>query len=161
MEQITPLQFWSGVIIALIPQVFSLIIKLKELRAAAPQVKATSEVTMSEGWQRLFDNYQKQIDSMEVLQKENAEFRKLPLILAVMEQEMKQCKEDKEDWKKYSIRLADQLKEHNLVPYPFRRTPQDGDTQDKIATVQYPPAPVESKDPNVLQTVEPIKDVKE
>ena len=42
MEQITPLQFWSGVIIALIPQVFSLIIKLKELRAAAPQVKATS-----------------------------------------------------------------------------------------------------------------------
>jgi hypothetical protein len=146
MDTITPLQFWSGILVVTIPQVFKLLSDWRNARAAEKQAKeqaeaekvkneATVSQTQTEGWERLVKTYQSQIESMQRLQDENAELRKLPLKLAVMEQDMKQCGEDKEDWKRYAIKLADQLKELGQVPIPFRRTPADGNTQEKIPAI--------------------------
>lgn len=162
MENVTPSQFWLGILVVAIPQIVSLI---NNWRTAIAQEKAAKEAkeaqihtsvpqVQTENWERLIQNYAKQIEGMANLQTENAELRKLPLKLVIIEQEMKQCHEDKEDWKRYSIRLTEQIKELGHVPLAFRRTPQDGDTQEKIATINKEML----QDPNKLQTIHPIQE---
>jgi hypothetical protein len=135
MDNITPLQFWSGIILALIPQVINLIIKFREVKANAPLVEADSEIKRTEAWERLSQEYARQIESLKKLEVENAELRPLVLKLALQEQDMQQIREDKEDWKRYAIRLSKQIEEFGQVPLPFRRTPSDGDTQEKMNPV--------------------------
>lgn len=139
--EITPLQFWSGILIIAIPQIVKLISDWRTARATEQVAKETAEATLqttvpqvqTENWERLVQNYQKQIEAMQKLQEENVELRKLPLKLVIMEQQTQQCAEDKEDWKRYATKLADQIKESDQIPLPFRRTPQD--TMEKIKAI--------------------------
>ena len=133
---LTALQFWSGILLVLIPQLFGLAKDWRAARAQEKQTESQESVSMTqaqtENWERLVQNYAKQIESMQTLQNENAELRTLPLKLVIQEQEMKQCAEDKEDWKRYAQKLADQIKGFGQIPLPFRRTPSDGNTEEKI-----------------------------
>ncbi|MEO6564922.1 MAG: hypothetical protein ABIO63_02715 [Casimicrobiaceae bacterium] len=147
MENITPLAFWLGIITVALPQIISLLSKWRETETqrsmAKEQVKAEEEKIkqtiipqmQTDAWERLIKQYQSQLEAMGLLQGENNELRKLPLQLVLKEEEMKQCKDDKEDWKRYANQLYEQVKELGQIPLPFRRTPSDGDTQEKIATI--------------------------
>jgi len=138
-NEITPLQFWLGILVVVIPQVFNLLKDFRATRAqekiAKEQKEATVPQIQTENWERLVQNYAKQLEAMQRLQEENVELRKLPLKLALQEQEMKQCAEDKEDWKRYAQKLADQIKGFGQIPLPFRRTPSDGNTEEKIPAI--------------------------
>lgn len=141
MDSITPLQFWSGILLVSIPSILKLVSDWRAARATEMAAREAAEATLqtsvpqvqTENWERLVQNYQKQIEAMQKLQEENVELRKLPLKLVIMEQQTQQCAEDKEDWKRYATKLSEQVKELGQMPLPFRRTPQD--TQDKIKAV--------------------------
>ena len=136
MENITPLQFWLGVLTVLAPQLVQMYNAWNSSRANAPLVEADSEIKRTEAWERLSQEYARQIESLKKLEVENAELRPLVLKLALQEQDMKQVREDKEDWKRYSNKLYKQIESLGQVPLPFRRSPTDGDTQEKIKAVQ-------------------------
>ena|SRR6266498_1042780 len=125
----TPLEFWSGVIIVVIGQLASVWINYRNSKAQAPLVEAQAEETMSEGWVKLAQEYARQIDSLKKLEVENAELRPLVLKLALQEKQIEQDVKDKSDWKRYSMLLAKQLEDLGQIPIPFRRYPNDGESQ--------------------------------
>ena len=65
---------------------------------------------------------------MQKLQEENAELRKLPLKLALMEKDNEQKEKDKADWRRYSTTLVKQIEDLGQIPFPFRRYPSNGDS---------------------------------
>lgn len=136
--EISPFQFWSGIIGIAIVQIAQIIISYRNNKAQAPLIEAQSENAMSEGWERLSKEYARQIESLKKLEVENAELRPLVLKLALQEKEIEQVKEDKADWKRYAEKLTQQIQEFGQIPIPFRRVPSDGDTNEKIRTVQFP-----------------------
>jgi hypothetical protein len=135
MENITPLQFWLGVLTVLAPQLVQMYNAWNNSRANAPLVEADSEIKRTEAWERLSQEYARQIESLKKLEVENGELRPLVLKLALQEQDMKRIREDKEDWKRYALRLTKQIEDFGQVPLPFRRTPADGDTQEKMRPI--------------------------
>lgn len=87
--------------------------------------KAQSEEILSEAWERLANSYARQLENSRRLEEEVASLRPLVLKLALQEQDIKQCHEDKEDWKRYAKKLAKQLEEASIIPLPFKRYPSD------------------------------------
>lgn len=161
MENITVTQFWAGILAVLIPNIYLAYNAYLNYRANLPVTEATAKATEgkseTDAQDRLFTEYDRQITNLRRVEDENRELRPLALKNAILERDILSCKEDKNDWKQYAIRLAKQLEENNIVPLPFRRTPTDGDTQEKIPTIHYPPI---ETDPGKLQTIEPIKEEK-
>jgi hypothetical protein len=161
LDSVTPLQFWLAVLTIVAPQIYNIYKTYQDNKANKPtidaQAKATLEKAETEAQDRLFVEYDKIIANLRRVEDENRELRPLALKNAIMERDMLSCKEDKEDWKQYAKRLATQLEEAGFVPLPFRRTPADGDTQEKMATVRYPQQNIP---PDVLQKVETIKEEK-
>jgi hypothetical protein len=102
-------------------------------RNQGPVTKAQSEEILSEAWERVMKEYARQIENLRRLEIENSELRPLVLKIALQEQAMTQCHEDKEDWKRYATKLSKQLEEHGQMPIPFKRYPS-GDS-DKIAAI--------------------------
>ena len=90
-------------------------------------------VTISEAWERVTGEYARQVESLKRLEVENAALRPLVLKIALQEQAMTQCHDDKEDWKRYSLKLSKQLEENGVMPIPFKRYPT-GDSG-KIAAI--------------------------
>ncbi len=98
-----------------------------------PVTDAQSKNILNENWETLLKENARQMDNLRKSEEEAASLRPLVLKLAIQNEEMKQCHEDKEDWKRYAKKLATQLEENKLMPIPFRRYP--GDDSDKIAAI--------------------------
>lgn len=135
------------VIAALAPQIYNIYVryrdskdKEREMEAAKEEREDSQKLTETEKlyreWENVANGYIRQIESLRHLEVENAALRPLQLKIALVQQENKQLKDDKEDWKDYSDRLARQLESMNVIPLPFRRTPRDGDTLDKIRPIK-------------------------
>jgi hypothetical protein len=99
-----------------------------------PLTDAQAEKELSESWVKLAQEYQRQIESLKGLEIENASLRPLVLKLALQEEQMKQDKRDKEDWKRYSQNLIKQIEGASLIPIPFARY-VNGDS-DKMKTIR-------------------------
>ena len=157
MENITTLQFWSGILVILIPNIYlaynAYLTYRSNLPANIATAKAIEDKSKTESQDRLAIEYDRQTANLIRVEDEVRELRPLALRNAILERDIASCKDDKNDWKQYAIRLCKQIEDAGQVPLPFRRTPNDGDTQEKIAVINYP-QPVD--DPNKLQTVQPI-----
>lgn len=162
LENITPLQFWLAVLTIVAPQVYNIIKAYYDNKAVEPlnkaQAKATEDKAETDAMDRLFTEYDRQITNLRRVEDEVRELRPLALKNAILERDLMSAKEDKNDWKVYASRLSSQLEEAKLVPLPFRRTPSDGDTEERIAairniryTVDIPP-----EEPNKFQSVQPV-----
>lgn len=142
MENISPFQFWLGVLTVLAPQLYNIYArwrdskdKEKEQETRQKEMEADDELKATEAWERLLKEYARQIESLKKLEVENSELRPLVLKLALLQQEMKQVRDDKADWKKFAEKLQKQIEDLGHVPLPFRRTPQDGDTDERLKTI--------------------------
>ncbi len=124
-----PLVFWSGIILVLIPQIITLISNYQHNRASEPLTNAQSESAMGDALEKLVEAYGRAMDTIKLQNEELAVLRPLTLKIAMQEQERSQTQRDKEDWKRYSEKLAHQLEEHEILPIPFRRYPPNGDSQ--------------------------------
>lgn len=137
---------WTQLIIAVIfvlvttlsPQMYSIYkqkqeskTKEREDKLREKQMEIDAEETT---WKRVISEYERTIERAHKLEQENEQLRPLALQNAVLEQKMKQCKEDKEDWKSHSEKLEVQLQENNIVPVPFKRNPRE-DTGQQLKTV--------------------------
>jgi len=129
-----PLVFWSGIILVMIPQIITLISNYQHNRANEPLTNAQSESAMGDALEKLVEAYGRALDTIKLQNEELVLLRPLTLKIAMQEQEKTQTQKDKEDWKRYSERLAHQLEEHEILPIPFRRYPTNGDSQ-KIKAV--------------------------
>jgi hypothetical protein len=136
----TVTEFWYGILTIIgaqiIIQVANVIISNRKDKAQKPLIEAQGQGEISEAWERVANGYAKQIESLEKLEKENAELRPLVLKLALQEEAIKQTVRDKEDWKRYSQKLYKQLEELGQIPMPFRRLPSDGDSEKVKAVTQ-------------------------
>src|SRR6266487_1220171 len=126
MDQLTPLGFWSGIILLLIPQIFTLIRDVRRQRANEPLTNAQAESAMGDALDKLGQAYSKALDTIGAQDEELAELRPVTLKIALQEQAMQQTQKDKADWRAYAERLAHQLEEHEILPMPFRRLPPNG-----------------------------------
>jgi len=146
MESITPLQFWLGVLTMLAPQLYSMYARWKDSKDKVAElnslekvkdkeINADDELKRTEAWERLSQEYARQIESLKKLEVENGQLRPLVLKLALQEQDMKQTRDDKEDWKRYANKLYGQLEAFGQVPLPFRRTPSDSDTSERMKAI--------------------------
>lgn len=106
----------------------------RQAQLQEPLTDAQAEKELSESWVKLAQEYQRQIESLKGLEVENASLRPLVLKLALQEEQMKQDKRDKEDWKRYSQSLIKQIEGANLIPVPFVRY-VNGDSQ-KVKTIR-------------------------
>lgn len=103
-----------------------------EAQERAAQVEIDKE---DKAWDTVVNEYNRQLERGQKLEAELEQLRPLALTNAVMEQKMKQCKEDKEDWKAHALSLEAQLTEHNIIPRPFKRLPRDESDTDKLKTI--------------------------
>ena len=153
MQEITPLQFWIGIATILIPNIYlafnAFLTYRANLRLNNAQAQAAEEKSDTEAQDRLFTEYDRQINNLRRVEDENKELRPLALKNAILERDIIECRKDKQDWKRYAQKLCEQLEGLGHVPLPFRRTPEEDPTQERIPTV---------KGPNEFQTIEPIKD---
>ena len=94
-------------------------------RSQKPVTEAQSQDVLSEAWERVMKENTRQMENLRRAEEEAASLRPLVLKLAIQEQEMRQCREDKEDWKRYAKKLARQVEEAGLIPIPFQRYPSD------------------------------------
>jgi len=106
-------------------------------RNQKPVTKAQSEEILSEAWERLGKEYARQLENSRRLEDEVISLRPLVLKLALQEKEIEQCHEDKEDWKRYAIKLSKQLEEAGIMPIPFKRYPS-GDSGKISALMSIP-----------------------
>jgi len=104
------------------------LVEIIRQRNQKPVTKAQSEEILSEAWERVGKEYARQIDINHRLEDEVEALRPLTLKLALQGQEMKQHIDDKEDWKRYALKLSKQLEEAGMIPIPFRRYPGNGDS---------------------------------
>ena len=132
-----PLQFWSGVLAVVIVQLASVYINRQNNKQQAPVTNAQAEEVLSEAWERLAKEYARLLENSKKLEVENAELRPLVLKLALQEKDIEQTHRDKEDWKRYSTKLEEQLKDASLIPIPFRRYPGNGDSE-KVKAITGP-----------------------
>lgn len=137
-ENINTLQFWLGIAILLAPQLFNIYNRYqqgrKEQREDALKEKQAEMDAEETTWKRVISEYERTIQRANKLEQESEQLRPLALQNAVLEQKMKQCKEDKEDWKSHAERLDAQLQEHNIIPVPFKRNPRE-ETGETLKTV--------------------------
>lgn len=120
-----------------------IVIKWMEQRSQKKQSDAQAQEILSEGWERLGQEYARLLENTRRDEAELVQLRPLTLKIALQEKEMEQVKEDKEDWKRYAGKLEQQLKDANIIPIPFRRYPGNGDsekhkvvTQSKITAIR-------------------------
>lgn len=151
--QITPLQFWLGVLTILLPQIYNIYKSRLEAQAQkrkdeleAQEKKRKEEAEQKEKertaqdtaeettWKRVVNEYERALAQVQRLEIEIGGLRPLALQNAVLEQKVAQCAEDKTDWKDHAIRLEEQLKEHNIIPLPFRRNPRE-ETGEQLKTI--------------------------
>lgn len=130
------LEFWSGIIILVLTQVFVIIRDHRAAKSAEPLTNAQKEEVLSEAMERLGQEYSRMIGVNRALEEELNALRPLTLKIALQEQEMKQVKTDKEDWKRYAEKLVEQLQANSIVPLPFRRLPPNGDSDKMRAITQ-------------------------
>ena len=134
MEQgISRWEFWSGVIVALAPYLYQIYARWRDSKDKEPEQKINENEKQLQAWEDIAEGYAKQIERLRGLETENAELRPLLLKVALQAQDIKQCQDDKEDWKRYAGKLAKQLESHSIIPLPFRRTPQDEDTDSRLS----------------------------
>ena len=135
-ESISPLQFWLGIITILAPQLVQLYMKLQDIRASKPVKEAEADEKVFQAWANVAGEYARQVESLRRLEVENASLRPLALKVALIQQENVQMKEDKEDWKNYSLALVRQLEDNSIIPLPFQRMPHNGiHTREKLKTI--------------------------
>lgn len=145
-EPITLQQFIFGIIttlvVALAPQLYNIYnrrLEAQEKRRAsdmeAKEKERLAEASAEETtWKRVVGEFERAIERAHRLEEENEQLRPLALQNAVLEQKMRQCAEDKTDWKDHAMRLEQQLQENNIIPLPFRRNPRE-DTGEQLKTV--------------------------
>lgn len=138
---ISRLEFWSGVALALAPYIIQVVSRWMDSRDKEREIDADDELKRTEAWERLSQEYARQIESLKQLEVENGQLRPLVLKLALQDQEMHQVKDDKEDWKRYAIKLTKQLEDNKIIPLPFRRTPTEWDTGEVKKFAHTPPEP--------------------
>lgn len=136
-----------SIIVAVAPQVYNIYAKRRDSLDKQKELEMQRETTLEDKklsetdklyreWDNIVKQYVTLIESQRHLETENAQLRPLVLRNALIQQENKQLKDDKEDWKDYALKLVKQLEDANLVPIPFMRVPRDEeDTQEKIKTV--------------------------
>lgn len=128
-----PLTFWSGIAVVALPGIIALIRDLRMARlsndASAPLTNAQAQNALGDAMEKLGQEYARMITVNAALENEAQELRPLTLKIALCEQNMIQVSKDKEDWKRYAVKLADQLEANNIIPIPFRRLPTDEDSQ--------------------------------
>lgn len=145
-QPITLWQLVTATLIALAPYFLDVYRRYRDSRDKEMEEETEQEIKKGEQrlteteklyreWENLSNGYAKQIESLRHLETENAELRPLLLKIALVQQENKQIKDDKEDWKDYADRLARQLEALGHIPHPFRRTPRDGDTGERMKTI--------------------------
>ena len=141
--QITPLQFWLGIMTILLPQIYNIYNRYQEAQEKkrvivqeAEEKERQAEATAGETtWKRVVSEYERALSQVQRLEVEIGGLRPLALQNAVLEQKMKQCSEDKADWKDHAVRLEEQLKEHNIIPLPFKRNPREDTGEQNLKTV--------------------------
>lgn len=104
----------------------------REAEARAMQAEAEKDDKV---WDRVVQEYERQIERNGKLEQENEQLRPLALANAILEQNIRLCREDKEDWKSHATSLEEQLMQNNIIPRPFKRLPREGDTQERLKTV--------------------------
>ena len=124
-----PLAFWSGIVLLLIPQIFTLISNYQNRKASAPLTNAQAESAMGDALEKLGQAFDRALVTIKAQDEELLLLRPMTLKIAMQEQAMSQTQKDKEDWKRYSEKLVLQLQEHEILPIPFRRYPSNGDSQ--------------------------------
>ena len=145
MENITLQQFIFGIIttivVALSPQLYNIYKsrldaqeqKRKDDLEAKEKERTAQDTAEETTWKRVVSEYERALGSVHRLEKELEQLRPLALQNAILEQKMTQCREDKEDHKAHSEKLEEQLKEHNIIPIPFKRIVRE--TTDELKTV--------------------------
>jgi hypothetical protein len=127
--ELTPLGFWSGIILVLIPQLITLISNWQKNKASEPLTNAQAESAMGDALEKLGQAFDRSLVTIKAQDDELSLLRPMTLKIAMQEQAMAQTQKDKEDWKRYSEKLVLQLQEHEILPIPFRRYPSNGDSQ--------------------------------
>lgn len=128
------LEFWSGIILLVLAQVFGFVREARAAKNAAPLNNAQKEEVLGEAMEKLGNEYTRMLGTNRALEAELSALRPLTLKVALQEQQMKQTQKDKEDWKRYAEKLVEQLQANNIVPLPFRRLPSNGDS-DKFRAI--------------------------
>lgn len=129
MQEITPLQFWSGILIVTLPQIIQLIGKWRDAKVQAPLTAAQSESAMGDALEKLGQAYDRALSTIESQDKELKGLRPLILDIALTKQTAAQTQLDKDDWKAHAGKLTEQLEQNKLIPMPFRRQSLDGDSE--------------------------------
>ena len=136
----------ATIIAALSPQLYNIYARRQDSRDKEKEQQSEEKIKGSEQklteteklyreWENVVNGYVRQIESLRHLETENAQLRPLILKIALVQQDNKQIRDDKEDWKDYADKLSRQLEASGIIPIPFRRTPRDGDTQEKLKTI--------------------------
>ena len=135
------LEFWAGVIAVLVLQLANMYQAYQnrksnedKAKAESPLTNAQAESAMGDALDKLGQAYDRSLDTIKIQNEELLVLRPLTLRIVLLEQEKSQTQKDKEDWKRYSQKLVQQLEEHEILPIPFRRYPANGDTQ-KVPTI--------------------------
>lgn len=128
-------ELWTAVIIALAPYVYQFYARWRDSRDKVPEQKMTETDKIYQAWEDIAEGYAKQIERLSAYETENRELRPLVLKVALQAQQIKMCRDDKEDWKDYAQKLAEQLESLGHIPHAFRRTPRDGDTDEKMKPI--------------------------
>jgi hypothetical protein len=135
------LEFWAGVIAVLVGLLANMYQSYQARKASedaakaqTPLTNAQAESAMGDALDKLGQAYDRALETIKVQIEELILLRPLTLKIVLLEQEKAQTQKDKDDWKRYSQKLVDQLQEHEILPIPFRRYPTNGDSQ-KVPTI--------------------------
>ena len=146
--EITPLQFWSGVITLLVTQLVILYgrwadfktqkakdkIQQEKDKTQEPLTKAQSESAMGDALEKLGQAYDRALATIQSQDEELKGLRPLILDLALTKQQASQIQLDKDDWKAHAVKLTEQLEQNKLMPLVFRRQSANWDS-DKIRAI--------------------------
>lgn len=129
VDNITPLQFWLGILTITLPQIFNLIAKWKDARTQKPLTDAQSESAMGDALEKLGQAYDRALSTIKSQDEELKGLRPLILDIALTKQAAAQTQLDKDDWKTHAGKLTEQLEQNQIMPIPFRRQSLDGDSE--------------------------------
>lgn len=135
-DNITPLQFWLGVITVLAPQLYNIYKANKDAKTQQTLTAAQSESAMGDALEKLGQAYARALSTVESQDKELAGLRPLILEMGLLKQQCSQTELDKADWKAHSAKLTEQLEEAHLIPAVFKRQSLEGDSEKMKAITQ-------------------------
>jgi hypothetical protein len=155
MDNVTPLQFWLGILTITLPQIFILIGKWKDAKTQAPLSAAQAESAMGDALEKLGQAYDRALTTIKSQDEELKGLRPLVIDIALAKQQATQTQQDKDDWKNHASKLESQLKENKIVPVTFKRQSLNGDSEKMKAVTR---AQVEKYIGGREQPIEPEKE---